>query len=99
MDNWNNEINKWLGQLRAFTFQIDSKHKIQDFANAKHIPFLLISYEMFAKHFDELKNVHFDIMICDEGHRLKNQAVKVSTMLSQIDCARRVILTGEHWNN
>lgn len=80
--------------MRTFTFQIDSKHKIQDFINAKHIPFLLISYEMFAKHFHELKQVHFDIMICDEGHRLKNQAIKVSTLLNQIDCARRVILTG-----
>ncbi|XP_037044060.1 DNA repair and recombination protein RAD54B-like [Bradysia coprophila] len=94
VENWDKEIKKWLGQLRAYTFQIDSKHKIHDFANAKHIPFLLISYEMFTKHFDELKTVHFDIMICDEGHRLKNQAVKVSTMLNQIDCARRVILTG-----
>ncbi|KAJ6641570.1 DNA repair and recombination protein RAD54B [Pseudolycoriella hygida] len=94
VDNWCKEISKWLGQLRAFTFQIDSKHKIQDFINAKHIPFLLISYEMFAKHFDELKNVHFDVMICDEGHRLKNQSVKISTLLNQIDCARRVILTG-----
>lgn len=94
MENWNKEISKWLGSLRAFTFQIDSKHKIQHFINAKHIPFLLISYEMFAKNFDELKDVHFDIMICDEGHRLKNQAIKVSTLLNQIDCERGVILTG-----
>lgn len=98
MENWDKEIKKWLGQLRAYTFQIDAKHKIQDFANAKHIPFLLISYEMFTTHFDELKNVHFDIMICDEGHRLKNPAIKVSTMLNQIDCQRRVTLTGNFYD-
>lgn len=94
VDNWNNEINKWLGRERAYTYQLDAKNKASHYANASHIPFLLISYEMFAKHFEELKEIRFDIIICDEGHRLKNSQIKASVILDQMPCRRRVILTG-----
>lgn len=78
-----------------FTFQIDAKHKPAQFAAApSNMPFLLISYEMFTKHSDALRNISFDLVICDEGHRLKNQSVKAAIQLNQIECRRRIVLTG-----
>lgn len=90
-------MQKWLQHERAiFTYQCDAKHKVDQFAGlaSSNMPFLLISYEMFTKHSDALKNVSFDLIICDEGHRLKNQNVKAAILLNEIECKRRIILTG-----
>ena len=43
-------------------------------------PVLLISYELFMRCYEELHKIHFDIIICDEGHRLKNAAIKTSSV-------------------
>lgn len=55
---------------------------------------LIASYENIRKHCDVLKNC-FDLLICDEGHRLKSAGGN-STMAALIglQCLRRVILTG-----
>ncbi|KAK6016207.1 SNF2 family protein, partial [Ostertagia ostertagi] len=35
-------------------------------------PYLIISYEMALRYTEKLAAVRFDILVCDEGHRLKN---------------------------
>uniref|UniRef100_A0A665WF49 RAD54 homolog B n=1 Tax=Echeneis naucrates TaxID=173247 RepID=A0A665WF49_ECHNA len=42
----------------------------------------------------QVQKVGFGLVICDEGHRLKNSSIKTSSALSSISCDRRVILTG-----
>lgn len=39
---------------------------------------MIISYEMLRQSIDMVKQVPLDICICDEGHRLKNDAAKIS---------------------
>ena len=43
-------------------------------------PVLLISYELFIKCYDSLTKVNFDMIVCDEGHRLKNTNIKTFTV-------------------
>ncbi|XP_058066035.1 DNA repair and recombination protein RAD54B-like [Anopheles bellator] len=94
VDNWDQEITKWLRNERVFTFIVGPHKKLKLYAQSPHIPILIISYEMLAKQIDELESVKFDLMFCDEGHRLKNSDVKVFGVLSKIECLRRVIITG-----
>lgn len=94
VENWNKEINKWLATERVYTYVVDAKHKPKQFTAAAHIPFFIISYEMLVSNFDDIKSLNFDIIICDEGHRLKNNNIKAAVLLNQIDCKRRIILTG-----
>ncbi|XP_055914676.1 DNA repair and recombination protein RAD54B-like [Eupeodes corollae] len=92
--NWNNEINKWLKNERMYAFVVDLKHKLHQFSHQNHIPFVIVSYEMFLGHSDEFKVLDFDLVICDEGHRLKNSATKVSIALQAMNIQRKIILTG-----
>lgn len=55
---------------------------------------MITSYEMLARCIDEIVKIRFDLMICDEGHRLKNNSTNTSTALNQVECKRRVLLTG-----
>lgn len=97
--NWDAEINKWLKDDRVFTFVVDGKQSIQQFVNSRHIPIMLVSYEMFTKHVAEIKAIAFDLMICDEGHRLKNEGLKLYQQLTQLKCRRRILLTGTPFQN
>jgi len=44
---------------------------------------MIISYDMFRRHFDMINSVlSVEIIICDEGHRLKNvDSTKTTTAL------------------
>ena len=43
-------------------------------------PVLIISYEMFVRMFDTLQQLTFDLIVCDEGHRLKNTNIKTTSV-------------------
>ena len=45
-------------------------------------PVVVISYEMFLRTCERLRAVKFDIIICDEGHRLKNVGAKTTAVSS-----------------
>ncbi|ETN66628.1 DNA repair and recombination protein RAD54 [Anopheles darlingi] len=94
VENWDREITKWLRNERLFTFIVGPHNKLRLYAQSLHIPVLIISYEMLAKQIDELETVKFDLIFCDEGHRLKNSNVKVFGVLSKLECRRRVLITG-----
>jgi hypothetical protein len=61
--------------------------------------FLIASYENIRKFSSDLKGA-IDLLICDEGHRLKSKNLN-STMkaLLEIECPRRIILTGTPCQN
>jgi len=57
-------------------------------------PVMIISYEMFLRCIDDIKKAKFDLIICDEAHRLKNSAIKTATAISSLFINKRVLLTG-----
>lgn len=52
----------------------------QEFSVSPIYPVLIISYEMFIRSMDEIKDIKFDLLICDEAHRLKNSYIKTTTV-------------------
>ena len=40
-----------------------------------------------------------DLLICDEAHRLKNAETATNQALAQLDCRRRILLTGTPLQN
>lgn len=51
---------------------------LQQYSKSKVHPVMIISYEMFLRNVDVIKKMDFDMLVCDEGHRLKNINVKTS---------------------
>ncbi len=43
-------------------------------------PVIIISYEMFVRHHATVAKVNFDLVVCDEGHRLKNTSIKTTAV-------------------
>lgn len=58
---------------------------------------LLTSYEMYSNHeeliLSEVTN-HFDYVIADEGHMIKNSEIDTSKALLRINCRHKIMLTG-----
>uniref|UniRef100_A0A8C6V094 RAD54 homolog B n=1 Tax=Neogobius melanostomus TaxID=47308 RepID=A0A8C6V094_9GOBI len=94
VQNWAAEFNKWLGRERISVFTVDQDHRIEHFLASPLHSVLVISYEMLLRCLEQVKKGEFGLIICDEGHRLKNSAIKTSSALSSLSCHHRVILTG-----
>ncbi|XP_061459089.1 DNA repair and recombination protein RAD54B [Rhineura floridana] len=92
--NWGKEFQKWLGNERIKVFLVNQDHKVEEFISSPLYPVLIISYEMFLRSLDQIQKTEFSLVICDEGHRLKNIAIKTTIALASLSCERRIILTG-----
>ncbi|XP_037058288.1 DNA repair and recombination protein RAD54B isoform X2 [Peromyscus leucopus] len=94
VNNWRKEFQKWLGSERIKIFSVDQDHKVEEFIKSTFYLVLIISYEMLLRSLDQIKTIKFDLLICDEGHRLKNSSIKTTAALLSLPCEKRVILTG-----
>ncbi|KAI5092271.1 DNA repair and recombination protein RAD54B, partial [Silurus meridionalis] len=92
--NWAVEFNKWLGKERISVYTVDQGNRVEDYISCPRSPVMVISYEMLLRSVDSLKKLEFGVVICDEGHRLKNSNIKTASALTALACERRVILTG-----
>ncbi|ANB15146.1 DNA-dependent ATPase RDH54 [Sugiyamaella lignohabitans] len=92
--NWQKEFRKWLGQDRIGVFVADSKARIRDFTGSKVYSVMIVGYEKVRTLVEELKSVKFDIIVCDEGHRLKNATNKSIQALVALNTEKKIILSG-----
>ncbi|RZF46146.1 hypothetical protein LSTR_LSTR013104 [Laodelphax striatellus] len=101
--NWCNEITKWLGG-RVNHLAIDGGGKevvernlnsfMQTYSRRPANPILVISYETFRSHASILPKGEVGLVLCDEGHRLKNCESQTYVALTGLKCRRRVLLSG-----
>jgi DNA repair and recombination protein RAD54B len=101
VDNWKREFRKWLGNERIGVFVADGKNrKITNFTMGKAYNVMIIGYEMLRTVVDELKKgVGVDIVIADEGHRLKTANNKAMLAIQSLNTERRIILSGTPLQN
>ena len=96
INNWRKEFRKWLGadRLGVYVFD-DSRKRITDFTEGKAYPVGIIGYEKLRTVVQDLKKGHgIDIVIADEGHRLKTAKNKSAQAIRSLNTSRRVILSG-----
>ncbi|ELK34622.1 PREDICTED: DNA repair and recombination protein RAD54-like [Myotis davidii] len=101
--NWYNEVGKWLGgRIQPLAIDGGSKdeidQKLEGFMNQRGArvpsPILIISYETFRLHAGVLRKGSVGLVICDEGHRLKNSENQTYQALDSLNTSRRVLISG-----
>ncbi|KAG7447908.1 uncharacterized protein BT62DRAFT_930006 [Guyanagaster necrorhizus] len=103
--NWANELVKWLGKDAINVLAVDGKggktvllEKVAQWVAAcgRNVtqPVMIVSYETLRTLSVYLANCAIGLLLCDEGHRLKNSESLTFTALNALDVKRRVILTG-----
>ncbi|OQE17600.1 hypothetical protein PENSTE_c020G06066 [Penicillium steckii] len=94
--NWRKEIRKWLGNERIGVFVFDDKRKrLTDFTKGKAYSIMIVGYEKLRSVQEGLTDGYgVDIIIADEGHRLKTQQNKSGQAIQSLDASKRVILSG-----
>ncbi|GLC33814.1 DNA-dependent ATPase protein rad54 [Pleodorina starrii] len=106
VSNWDNECTKWLqGRLKTLAMCESSREDVVAniglFLHPSNVyKVLIISYETFRMHADRFQVPHAcDLLLCDEAHRLKNDATLTNRALDNLPCKRRVLLSGTPMQN
>lgn len=91
--HWNDKLTEWLTHpLKVGYADGDSNPKT---------PALVINYDILKRHIDYLRSIDWDLIICDESHRLKNpKATRTKLTLgfkSKRADQRVPPLTGRKW--
>ena len=100
VSNWKNEFSKWLGMNRVGVLAINGNkfqnevRDIQLFPNNKVYQVMIIGYEKMQSMSELLSEITFDLLICDEGHRLKSSENKAIKTLKSFNIKRTILLSG-----
>ena len=98
VDNWRKEFDKWLGEgalrICAIAESTPKGNRILSrFESDGDV--LIISYDQLRKYVDRIASMkRVGLIVCDEGHKLKNAEVKTTMAIQRVPTKRRVILSG-----
>ncbi|KAH6556102.1 hypothetical protein KP509_1Z205000 [Ceratopteris richardii] len=114
MPNWMAEFSVWTPQLnvveyhggakarstiRQFEWHALSGHNVKKNQRSYKFNVLLTTYEMIIADASQLRSVPWEVLIVDEGHRLKNTGSKLVQLLNTFSFSQRVLLTGTPLQN
>jgi ATP-dependent helicase STH1/SNF2 len=98
LSNWQNEFTKWCPAARTVCYKgtpLQRKDIYKNEVRAGHFNVLLTTYEYIIRDKKFLRRMDWEVVIIDEGHRMKNSQSKFAvTLSSQYTTKFRVLLTG-----
>ncbi|CCW66057.1 unnamed protein product [Phytomonas sp. Hart1] len=98
VQNWCNEFDKWLGPGAVKHFAISESTPKGDRIISRFDgdgDVLVISYDQLRKYITRISSLKsVELVVCDEGHRLKNAEVKTTKAIDLMPTHNRVILSG-----
>ncbi|KCV73105.1 hypothetical protein H696_00650 [Fonticula alba] len=95
--NWEREFRKWLGDQRVRTYVLGAGSQttsLEEFNRTTVYSVLIVGYEKFRQVAKDIVDSKVDLVVLDEGHRLKNSNVDISKAIRLIPTTRRIILSG-----
>ncbi|ORX90888.1 hypothetical protein K493DRAFT_229389 [Basidiobolus meristosporus CBS 931.73] len=106
--NWLMEFSKWAPELVVVTYsgssasrQLVRKYEMfQEGSNSQlrcHV--VITTYEMIIQEVGVFKKNFWEVLVVDEGHKLKNETNKIFLKLMEVKVGHKVILTGTPLQN
>lgn len=93
--NWKREFKKWLGSDRLGVLEFEDQNTRLNNFDGRVYQVMIIGYERLRMVADDLaKGQPIDVVICDEGHRLKTMKNKNAKAIESLNTRRRIILSG-----
>jgi SNF2 family DNA or RNA helicase len=112
LSNWLNELQKWAPHLISVIYNgtktardLILTHEIKPDESMKYDPsalrchVVLTNYETLMLESGLFKKISWRALVCDEGHRLKNDAAKTFSALQKLDGDHKIVLTGTPLQN
>lgn len=114
MPNWLSEFALWAPELnvveyhgcakaraiiRQYEWHASDPNALNKKTSAYKFNVLLTTYEMVLADSSHLRGVPWEVLIVDEGHRLKNSGSKLFSLLNSLSFQHRVLLTGTPLQN
>ncbi|XP_051128310.1 protein CHROMATIN REMODELING 4 isoform X2 [Andrographis paniculata] len=114
MPNWMSEFALWAPDLnvveyhgntraraaiRQYEWHASDPHGLNKKTSAYKFNVLLTTYEMVLCDSSHLRGVPWEVLVVDEGHRLKNSGSKLFGLLNTFSFQHRVLLTGTPLQN
>ncbi|KAJ7757542.1 P-loop containing nucleoside triphosphate hydrolase protein [Mycena metata] len=98
LSSWEAECRRWLPSMHLVRFHgtPGERERVKGLMRENHdIDIVLTTYEMLATgDLSWLKTRHFDCVVLDEGHRIKNSEAEVAKHAASLGGQWRIILTG-----
>lgn len=96
--NWKREFHKWLGSSSINVLCVDGSRNgsVQRFVNSKVYQVMVIGYDKLRSCIELIKDARpaIDLIVCDEGHRLKSRDAKTTKMFNLLPTRKRILLSG-----
>ncbi|KAL1817503.1 hypothetical protein DCAR_0521950 [Daucus carota subsp. sativus] len=98
IQNWENEFSKW-ASFDVSIYHGANRDLIMEKLEVHGVEILITSFDTFRIHGDVLSEIHWEIVIIDEAHRLKNDKSKLYQACLAIGTKKRYGLTGTIMQN
>ena len=93
--NWLNEFEKFAPTLKIYVYTGSKRLKSKEIGNIiRHYHVVLTSYGVVRNDIEYLKHYKFHYFILDESQYVKNPSSKVYEAIMQIECSKKMALTG-----
>ncbi|KNC98438.1 uncharacterized protein SPPG_06143 [Spizellomyces punctatus DAOM BR117] len=114
LGHWQQELQRWAPNLVVTTYsgsqearKVIREHEIhgpedENRKQDKNVRFhvLLANYETLSRDSAYFRNIDFEVLVCDEGHRLKDDSAKSFTSFKKnLKVRHRIIMTGTPLQN
>jgi len=85
--------------IRQYEWHANDPSGLSKKTEAYKFNVLLTTYEMVLADYSHLRGVSWEVLVVDEGHRLKNSGSKLFSLLNTFSFQHRVLLTGTPLQN